>query len=126
MYKCKKFSRFDLATVALMVVCCARPATAGTQGAYMNSAGVGQAVDSISYFGATSTATSSLTQNPSAVVSAYSTGLPKSTPTSVYCQSHGYPNYVWSISCYVTGGASADNPVLDSLISLAPTDCAFY
>ncbi len=108
-----------------------QPLLAGTQGSYMNSAGYGKAADSVVFAGVTNKATSIAMYNPCAAVNAqtgnlcaYKTGLPVGTPSTVFCQSKGGPNYVWSIQSYVTGGATADNPELEGLFNLTPQNCA--
>jgi hypothetical protein len=135
----KKYSVFERATVAfLVVVCGAHPALAGTQGAYMSSTGFGKAVDSISitFEGETRSikVTSPSMNSPCAAVNPQSnficvggsttTALPPRVSRSVYCQSKGFPNYIWSIQAFVSGGATADNPELDERISVTPADCA--
>jgi hypothetical protein len=131
----KKFSALDLATVTFMVACCVHPITAGTKGAYMNSAGYGKAVDSIVYGGVTNTASSVAMYYPCAAVNpqsnfscnaGYTRALPPGTPPTVFCQSRGAPNYLWSIQSYVTGGAVADNPELEDRVNVVPATCASY
>src|SRR5690348_15924386 len=128
MYQPNNISTFKLATVVFMVIRSAQLASAGTQGAYINSYGVGVAVDNVSYFGGSTTAFSSSIpiQNPSAGVPSSGYPLPKATPSSVFCDSQGFANYVWNISCYVTGGATADDPALDVRVHVPPQPCARY
>jgi hypothetical protein len=123
MYKVKKVSSLNLTVIILMVIRSAQFASAGTQGAYINSAGYGKAVDNVSFFGSSTSSSSSVTQNPSASCS--SPNLPKACPSSVYCSSSGSANYVWNISCYTTGGASADDPNLD-FVNVNTAPCATY
>jgi hypothetical protein len=125
----------ELAAAALLAVHGTQHLTAGTVGAYMNSAGYGKAADNVSYGGLTSQATSVSMYYPCAAVAplstftcnaAYTQKLPAGTPTTVYCQSKGAPNYVWSIQSSVTGGATADNAELEARINIPPADCASY
>lgn len=107
---------------------------AGTPGAYMNSAGYGKAVSAVTYGAGKTSATSAAMYYPCAAVNPTSAftcvtspvGLPEGTPSSVYCQSKGAPNYQWKVEAYVTGGATADNPELEARINLAPAPCASY
>jgi hypothetical protein len=135
MSKSRKFSAGERATVAFMIAtCCTHPAFAGTEGSFMNGAGIGVAVDSItsvSTYGTYKVSKSSPNgASPCAAVNRQSSfsctnnaSLPPFTSRSVYCQSVGYPNYQWVVSAYVTGGATADNPDLDFL-NLVPQQCA--
>lgn len=107
---------------------------AGTQGAYMNSAGYGKAVSAVTYGGGKTAATSAAMYYPCAAVNPEagfacvtpSVGLPAGTPGTVFCQTKGAPNFRWSIKSYVTGGATADNPELDNRIPVVPAPCASY
>jgi hypothetical protein len=131
MNETKRFSRLQEATAAFMMVSCALPVSAGTQGAYMNSAGYGKAVDRIVYANQTNVVSSISMYNPCAGVNEtfsclYKGGVPPGTPSTVYCQSKGAPNYIWSIQSYVTGGASADHPELESIVPITAANCAAY
>jgi HYR domain len=129
MTRTRRFSVFEQAAVAFMVVWCAQPVTAGTQGAFMNSAGFGKAAASISFNGKATSVTSPSGLDPCAAVNpqqftcATAGNLPAGTPASVYCQCKGFPNMVWHIQTYVTAGATADNPELDSRVTIIPTTC---
>jgi hypothetical protein len=133
MKQTKNSSPLEQAIVAIMVACCAQPALAGTKGAYMNSAGYGKAADSVVYAGKTNSIISAAMYYPSAAVHPtssftcnYVVGLPPGCPSTVYCQSKGAPNYLWSIQSYVTGGATADNDGIDSRVDITPAACAYY
>lgn len=132
----KEYSFFERATLAFMVAtCCVHPALAGTQGAYMNSAGSGVAVDVIAYSTLSYKATSPYMSYPNARVSNMTDeecaaagwdGCAKIAarfPDEVYCQSRGYPNYIWSIQAYVVGGITADNAYLQEELNIIPADC---
>ena len=122
----------------MVAVCGIQPATAGTQGAYMSSTGFGKAVDSISITTSGDTRslklTSPLMNSPCAAINPQSNficvggsttpNVPPGASRTVFCQSKGFPNYIWSIQAFVTGGATADNPELEGRINVTPADCA--
>lgn len=118
----------------LMVVWGVPTVMGGTQGAYMNSLGYGRAAASIFYSGQVSSLLSPPQYYPCAAVNPLNTfvcanapaALPSGTPPSVYCQSKGGPNFVWRIQSYVTGGATADHPELESRVNIIPAPCASY
>jgi hypothetical protein len=95
----------------------------------MNSLGFGKAVDNITLRGVVITAASPNMYFPCAAVNpqsfscASTTNLPPGVPTTIFCQSQGFPNYVWNIQASVTGGGAADNPELASRITVTPADC---
>jgi len=109
------------------------PAWAGTPGAYMSSTGTGKAIAKITFGALSSTATSAVMNRPCAGVNSPAdfvcgtkVNLPAGTPAGVYCQARGFPNFVWSIQSFVTGGATADAPELQSMVDLEATPCASY
>ena len=147
MNKSKKFTALERATVALMVVCCAQPATAGNK-AQVAPNGQGKVESSISYGTPLSEAK---VPSPLGVLSTFSvtipaagvnppagfptTGnfatapLPTGTPSTVFCTvtSPFYPGgYKATVRSYVTGGAIADNADLELKIPITPAACASY
>jgi hypothetical protein len=144
MRKFKKYSAREQAIIAWMIaVCCVQPGMAGTQGSYMNSRGDGVAVDAIKFVTSTGTVLTTTATSPYTLGSAggpcarvnpseapspgFSCPTTKSlvagTPGKPYCQSRGLPNYVWSVQAYVSGGTTADNPVLVQKANIQATDC---
>lgn len=117
---------------ALALALAGVPAKAGTQGAYMNSAGYGKSVSRIVYNGVTNIVSSPASYypcssiNPQGFTCTATGSLPAGTPSTVYCQSKGFPNFVWSVQSFVTGGATADNPELESRVTVVPAVCASY
>lgn len=125
-------SKLGITAVTILALSSAPHGVAGTKGAYMNSAGYGRAADAVTFAGAISSVISPAMYYPCAAVNPqsftcnYKTNAPKGTPLTVFCQSKGAPNYIWSIKSYVTGGATADNPELENRISISPVPCASY
>ena len=130
------YSFLRLAALTAVVLGGDWPAIAGTQGAYMNSAGFGKAADSIVYGGRTNKAVTKIAGlGPCAAVNPQNftcsadnivKELPPGTPSTVFCQSIGASNYRWSIKAYVTGGATADNPELEARLPINASECASY
>jgi hypothetical protein len=140
MSKNKQFAPWERATLAFMIATCVlQPAHAGTQGSFMNSAGVGVAVDNVttvSTYGTYSIKKSSPNgANPCAAINlqsgftcANTAGLPPYTSRQVYCQSVGYPNYQWIVAANAVNGSTCDNPPLEQRLreldpSFGPEDC---
>ncbi len=123
-----------VATTALLGVAGTGSALGGTIGSYMSSSGYGKAVSAITFGGGKTAATSQAMTGPCSAVNPTADfscttspiPLPSGTPSSVYCQTKGFPNYRWSIQSYVTAGATADNPDLESRITVTPAPCASY
>lgn len=121
-------------TTALWAVVGAGSAIGGTIGSYMNSSGNGRAVSSITFGTGKTSATSLVMTNPCAAVnprSDFSCTTPPAPlipgmPSTVYCQTKGFANYRWSTQGDVTDGGTADNPDLESRISVTPAPCASY
>jgi hypothetical protein len=130
----KSFPFIPAILVALQVLM--STAFAGTKGAFVNSSGVGVAVNAVVFNGVTNTAKSISMLNPVSAVNiqtnktftntTYTTKLPEGTPSSVFCQSRGGAPGVFSIQSYVTGGATADNPELEERLPVTAADCAYY
>ncbi|HEU0049202.1 MAG TPA: hypothetical protein VFQ43_16545, partial [Nitrososphaera sp.] len=147
MNKSKKFTALERAIVALMVVCCAQPATAGNK-AQVSPDGKGKVESSITYGTGLSEAK---VPPPLGVLSTFSvaipaagvnppagfptTGnfatapLPAATPSTVFCTvtSQNYVGgYKATVRSYVTNGATAGNAELELKIPITPAACASY
>lgn len=131
----KTLSALALPAAVILMYGCLQTASAGTRGAFVNTSGFGVAVNSVVFNGVTNTAKSVSMQNPCSGVnvqanltcnSLYTVKLPTGTPTTVFCQSRGGSPGVFSIQSYVTGGATADNPELESRLPVTAANCAYY
>jgi hypothetical protein len=120
--KRKQFSKFQLAVVILMALCTARRSPAGIVGSWVDAAGKGKAVLTLYSPSGTGYGTSGsvVVQNPSA-----SASVP--LPNGSYCTITGLAPGIWYSRGSVTGGATADNPVLEEANGVVPpAPCAEY